>query len=118
MRNALGMPSRVATSPSMTESELVEVAPFITAREHESNGLRSPMDSEGNFNGCWNGLRPTETLCAYTLNKRGKVVRFWVNRYGVRDSEVGTIPRGDDVSESIYMDSIQLNEETKSVYRR
>lgn len=119
MKNAWGRLSKVATCPSMVESKFVEVTPFVTAREYESNGLRSPLDREGNFNGCVSGegLRPFEKLCGYTLNKRGKVVRWWSNRHK-RPSEAETIPKGDYVTESIFMDSVQLNKETRSVFSR
>jgi len=120
MKDSWGRPSKVATCPSMVESEFVEVARFVTAREYESNGLRSPLDREGNFNGCVSGesLWPYEKLCGYTLNKRGKVVRWWSNRHERALSEARTIPKGDYVTESIFMDSIQLNKETRSVFSR
>ena len=102
----------MSSKPSMVEKEFIAVTPYITAREHESNGLRNPFDKEGNFNGAY----PDEKLCGYTLNNRGKVVRFWVNRYGDLPFEKGTIPKGDYVTESVYMDSIEINKETRSVY--
>jgi hypothetical protein len=117
MRDALGMPSKVSTRPSMVEKEFISVSPYITAREHESNGLRDPFDKEGNFNGSYYA-HPNEKLCGYTLNNKGKVVRFWVNRYDDRPFEQGTIPKGDYVAESVYIDSIDLNKETRSLYER
>ena len=49
-------------------------------------------------------------VIAYTLNKNGSVVRIFGNKY-VEDT-----PLGDNVSESIYFNSITLNAPSKGIW--
>ena len=94
----------------LEETELVKVPGYddiVDVREY----VTGPIGRRGERLKKW--LLPKRDdiyVIAYTLNKNGSVVRIFGNKY------VENRPKGDNVSESIYFNSITLNAPSKGVF--
>jgi len=94
----------------LEETELVKVSGYDDI-EDVREYVRGPVGKKGEILKKW--LLPKRDgvyVIAYTLNKNGSVVRIFGNKY------VENCPKGDNVTESIYFNSITLNAPSKKIF--
>ena len=94
----------------LEETELVKV-PGYDDIEDVRECATGPIGKRGERLKKWLlSKRDGEYVIAYTLNKNGSVVRIFGNKY------VENCPKGDNVTESIYFNSITLNAPSKKFF--